>query len=584
MTCPKCGMENQNDAIFCLNCGNNLKNSDNNINQTIFNNQESDAQVSQMPFDNQNNNGQPSSINDNEIIKDINTNDVNNASVISQMQDTGINNQNMTSIESENNSINNLSEKKKIPIKLIIIIVCALAIILVLLIIFKGKGTINTKLGNEGFNDLSLGSKYRYDMDIPILIEKDGKQGYISTKGDFILEQKYHDLNEYKGGYAIGTYDSINEAGYYHYLIDKTGKKVLNGLDNYYYIEKTDMRIIDGKVYDEKLNIISNEQYKVSYLSNPYYYYFCTIDKTRCGILDSKLKELYSLDTNYDSYDTFKKSEYYDPNNIYVVFDNFSDNKEMVVSLKTGKVLSTTDTKKYLYSIDDVNGIVHKFNHDDFSDITYMYFHNDELVYESTSKLEIYDYKKQILLIDDSDEYKYYDAINKKMVNISNEKSSKKYGKSYLNYEIFDNEDKSTSTIYEGMTKNDKVVLPAKYDNISFIEKDLFDYMLIYNKKELFIVVHDNAIYLYDLKSKKENKIYDTTNGDYGSCHNWGSYIECTNYYDEDILLYNVITGKSKIFKGIKEYDVSLYDNYLTIYNSGKKEYYNIKMEKFYEQ
>ena len=75
----------------------------------------------------------------------------------------------------------------------------ALAIITIVLI-FKRKGPASTNSMSSTKN-ISLGLKHRFDPDTPI-------------------------------------------------MIDKTGKKVLGGLDNYNYVEETDLRVIDDRVYD----------------------------------------------------------------------------------------------------------------------------------------------------------------------------------------------------------------------------------------------------------------------------------------------------------------------------------------------
>lgn len=165
--------------------------------------------------------------------------------------------------------------------------------------------------------------------------------------------------------------------------------------------------------------------------------------------------------------------------------------KKLIVSLKTGDILFTLEDDGYYIANDD-NGIFYYYNMslaDGFKDRKFLFFINGKLAYQPTDKVDdltIYDYQKQILEIDYGYNYTelgknqrwyYYDVGNKKMLDAKPNSSTtledlqlglleKQYG--FKEY--------SSSDKY-GLMSGDKVVVPAEYDDIKYLEVSLFNYM-----------------------------------------------------------------------------------------------------------
>lgn len=491
-----------------------------------------------------------------------------------------------------NNYVNDInsnvsSSKNKNKLLIAVLILLCFAIGVGVFIYFKGK---NTKI--DGDIDLSS----IYDSDKPIIIKKDGKYGYIKADGSMLIEPTYKSASDFMGNYAVVKIDNSNSTTSYkktYQVIDKKGdiKMTYEGYSEPKYIPEYSIWIIEDELYDSKLNKLLEDGIKVDYIDKGYLKYRDE-KKQEAGIITYKGKKIFSVPGDSIFVDICKNE--YENTDLYASVEiNGDTKKEVVVSLNTGEVLFTSeDTDKY-YLMREENGLFYYYNSeekDGYKNKKYLFFANNALAYQTTevvSDVEVYDYKNKILEIDygydynklgKSSRYVYYDVKNQKVLETQPNRPSTTDDIMELTYgyKVF------SSSYKSGLMLEDKIILPAEYDDIDFINESLFQYVKSSKNQELVLVEKDKKTSLINLKDKKELMVFDST---YVYNASDSTFLEAS-IYDKDTYkrigyqIYNVLTGATITTE--QGDDVSVKSNYITIKRENKTTYYNTKLEEIY--
>lgn len=486
-----------------------------------------------------------------------------------------------------NNDYSVSSPKSKNKLLIVILILLCVVIGVGVFIYFKGK---NTKV--EGDVDLSS----IYDPDKPIIIKKDDKYGYIKADGNMMIEPTYKSASDFMGNYAVVKVDNPNSTSSYketYQIIDKKGdiKMTYEGYSEPKYIPEYSIWIIEDGLYDSKLDKLSEEGVRISYVDKGYLKYEDGKNQ-EIGIITYKGKKIFSVPGDSIFVDICKNE--YENTDLYASVEiNGDTKKEVVVSLNTGDVLFTSEDADKYYLMREENGLFYYYNSeekDGYKNKKYLFFTNNALAYQTTevvSDVEVYDYKNKILEIDygydynkseKSSRYVYYDVKNQKVLETQPTRPRTVDDIMELTYGY-----KTFSSSYKsGLMLEDKIILPAEYDDIDFVNESLFQYIKSSKNQELVLVEKDKKTSLINLKDKKELMVFDST---YIYNASGSTFLEASIYDKETYKrigyqIYNVLTGASITTE--KDDNVSVKSNYITIKRENKTTYYNTKLEEIY--
>lgn len=474
-----------------------------------------------------------------------------------------------------------------------------MALILIIFAIVAGIGSfVFFKFFKNGASVVNLNSIF--DPKKPIIIKNNGKYGYITSEGKTMIEPKYNKADNFAGDYAVVNVDNTGTEFYsktIYQLIDKKGDVKLS-TDDYskpQYYSDYDVWLVGCVLYDSNLKKISPEGATVDYIKYGYFQYV-DINKNESGIMTYKGKKVFAIQAT-SLYTSISANEY-NSDDLYAcvsVYGTADIKKKLIVSLKTGDILFTLEDDGYYIANDD-NGIFYYYNMslaDGFKDRKFLFFINGKLAYQPTDKVDgltIYDYQKQILEIDygynyaelgKSERWYYYDVKNKKMLDAKPNSSTtledlqlglleKQYG--FKEY--------SSSDKY-GLMSGDKVVVPAEYDDIKYLEVSLFNYMKS-KGRSLFLLEKDDSLILYDLKS---SKAITTFNHSFVTSYDDSTFIKVgihaeNNYTTTGYKIYNLLSNKSMDFN--LGDTVSIGSNYVTVEKNDKTVYYNTDFKQIY--
>lgn len=498
-----------------------------------------------------------------------------------------------------NNGINtnysmqtNVSTKNKKGVKKSILIVLALVIVIGIGVFFLLKGFENGK-SNVNLNAI-------FDPNKPIVVKNNGKYGYITSEGKTMIDPQYNSANDFYGDFAVVSIDNPDTNAYnetLYQIIDKKGNVKLKS-DSYSgpkYYATYDLWVVDDILYDSKLNKVLAEGIEVSYISDGYFEYSDSA-KNESGIITHKGKKIFTMPgTSVSAY--ISENEYTDED-LYASVKTYSDpKKEVVISLKTGDVLFTSEDAESYYISKEEDGIFIYYNHKDdtngYRNRKYLFFANNKLAYQTNEvvdDVEVLDYKNQILEIDYGYDYEalgktqrryYYDAKNKKMLE---QKPSTSTSIEDLEIDIIEQTygfKKYSSSGKYGIMSRDKVIVPCEYDDIEYLDSNVFSYMKS-KGKELVLLEKDKKLVLYNLKNSKSITTFHTS---YIYDYDDSTFIKASLYAEDGYtttgyIVYNLLSGKSMAFG--KNDDISIGSNYVTIKRDGKKTYYNTDLKQIY--
>lgn len=408
-----------------------------------------------------------------------------------------------------------------------------------------------------------------YDPNKLIRVHSDGLAGYIKTNGDVVVSPQYQRSTDFYGGYAaVKMPDEDN-----YKVIDEKGEVVfqLETSAHPEYLLDYDIWILDNCIYNNKMEkVVSNVRDERMGL-------FSFVDEanSKVGIVDHKGEVLYEttgteieIDYNYLSEDDVYFIVYVSGSPDVIIRKN---TKKVVYTAPEGSsiesegdsiyLVETADAEKYLYVED--GKVLHEF-----TDAFYVRMHNVE---------------KKILKIArlyPLDDY-YFDVTSGVQVAEVEQVSSYDLEEEVNGYKEISCE---TDDNYEGLMKDDEIILECKYDAVAFLEEKLFSYIKNRRFREYVLLREDEKVILYDLVFKKEVYSIDGVDRVGGGEDTIFLFL----YADDDSdntkdVVYNLMSGKTMEFSA-GEYMFLAGTNYFAAYNgeSNTAEYYNSKMKNIY--
>ncbi|MGN0967576.1 MAG: WG repeat-containing protein [Candidatus Coprovivens sp.] len=475
-----------------------------------------------------------------------------------------------------------MNKKILIPI----IAVAAVALIVVALLV------VPKILGGSGADDLAK-AKTVLDTDRPIPIKEDGKYGFISSKGKVIIEPKYEDVGEFYGDYAVVALENDDDDAWTDYKYQVINQKGKEQLDEAVYLEpeyypEYGIWVIDGKLYNDRLKQTSAEGEDISYIGQGYLTY-SNMEKDKSGIMTASGKKVWSWD-GWSIDADLSENDYSDEDLYAIVRSYLDDEQEVILSLKKKKIVYELEDHDNNQISEEDNGVFSIFDTNTYKTHTRMYFYNGKLAYESKdSELEdinIYDYEQQIIQLyygydsNYDSVYEYYDAKKGKEVDKSTLEEKNEYEDEDL-YELKYGFKPFESSYKYGLMSGDKILVQSKYEDIHFLEYNIFLYMKEVKNKELVLFETEKEMILMNVNNQKEIAKFDA---DYVGMYSSSSFLKLEQYEDyhdtEKYIVYNVITGEQKEFDG--DVNIELGSNYITVEDDGKITYYNTKLESIY--
>ncbi len=596
MKCSKCGQLITENDKFCPNCG--AINQDAtqlnmpNLNQSTNPNDMALANQNPQPMNNQVVEPMPTQNNlNNQVVEPMpNQNNLNNQVVEPIPTQNNLNNQVVEPIinnvqpninQSEpinvlqnqpinNVPVNNNQTNKKFPIKLIIIIGAIVVIGLVVVFVFLNKSSGG---GSTVLNDSGL-----------IMVKKSDKYGYINTDGKFVIEPKYIEASDFYGNYAVVKSD-VNTAGEdrdVYQLIDSKGvvKAESSYTSDIKHIDKLNLWVVNGVLYDESFKQISNKDYKVDYQEGNYFKWYNS-DMTAGGIMtkDGKITYTYRFlsGESYLSVNPSNKDDERVEENYCIV--NVENEKYAVVNCDTGNVVH--DYSEY-YLSDEYNNTFTLKVVDTWDFISMFYVQDNKIIYKTEDdKVDISYYGPGYLELRDenksySERYSYFDIANNTILTESPviEKTEQ-----LDEWETLTGITKKYSDSNYGLTKDGKDIIPCQWDDIDFFDPTLYQYLKS-KGKDYVMGLKDSKVYLLDLKDSGKSV------AEFNSTYIADSYNSAFIYYTDattgEIVIYNLITGSKKSVAADVLFVTHL--NYIVIKENNKNNYYNDSFKLIYSE
>ena len=454
------------------------------------------------------------------------------------------NNLNNIDVNTINSNSNDLKKKKGINKKIILIVMSAIILGIV------GFLLLNSFKKNSS---LSLGNSF-YDPNKPIVIEKNGRYGYINSQGKIIIEPKYISVNEFNGEYAVVSVDNPEEEDpneVLYKIIDTNGNIKLTSdyvFEPKYYPEY-DVWLIDEMLYDSKLNSIFSEEVKLSHINYGYFEYN-DYENDESAIITYKGEKIFTNQTPYLLADISENE--YNQEDLYASVLMANDpEKEIIVSLKTGDILFSLENAEKYNIMEKENGIFLIYDKDHIEYDNYLFFINNKLAYKTTEEVyevEVYDYQNQILEIDYGYDYEelgkeqrmyYYDVKNNKMLEkkptVSVEDLETILIEKYYGFKEYIDSGKY------GIMSGEKLIVPCEYDNIEYLDIKLHNYMKS-KGKELVLLEKDKKTTLYNLNDSKE---IITFNSNTVYSDDSSIFIESYLGKENGTMIYNLLSNKT---------------------------------------
>jgi len=429
----------------------------------------------------------------------------------------------------------------------------------------------------------------KYAQDRPIEIKKDGLYGFIDTNGKTIIEPKYTMVVEgFHGDFAyVAKKDGSSDASYYnnndYFIINKSGEEKVKADygTSIEYIEEYSVWIINSRLYDEKLNPITGENYKIEYIDSGYISFKNDTDKT-FGIMNMRGDTKFVK--NVTEGDSFLIAGLGDRDSslkeVYGVI-TMSESNEAIVNFETGKVVYDFGQKNV---IEEDDNIFELYDNDNPDDNQMIYVAKDKIVFQTEKNkivdLEFYNFNDQILKVEYGySNYKYYDIKNDKLL----DKAPSGYSSSSQTIDIIELEfgyKQMDCSNKKGIIKGEDIILPCEYDRVTFITSEVFKYVKNKTGKEIVVAENGDKYSIIDLRNKSVLKTFDVG---IVSTSQYSVFLS-NDYYsgDETITVFNMINNKSADFD--KDSDINYSTNYFTVKKDGKKAYYNGDFKKIYEE
>lgn len=417
-----------------------------------------------------------------------------------------------------------------------------------------------------------------FDPNQPILIEKDGKYGYINSNGKKIIEPKYTYASNFYGNHAIvdGTTTIDGEEVKAYHVIDKKGKIKATALSSsaIKYIQEQNIWIVAGKLYNENLKQLSKDNVEVSYAKNGI---LSWIDKKnkKAGIMkkNGKITYTYKFKDGEDYFSISMADKDSSLKEDYCQI-NVQNKKYAIANCNSGKIIYDF-TENYITAKE--NNIFSITTFKPYSKIAELYIFKDNIEYQtkdnnvsisySPGYLKIYDVSK-----DYSKRYTYFNLNTKETstkepteaVDLNN------YIETYKDYSKF-NCDKGV-----GLKNKNKTIVNCEWTSIDFLDELLFKYLKSKGKSYIF-ATKDNKVSLIDIN---KNKVVKEFNSNYITNYNLSTFISYTDKDSDKKVVYNLLTGKE--IKTDKTNEITINSNYIKIKDTDSIKYYNTKLKLIY--
>ena len=132
-----------------------------------------------------------------------------------------------------------------------------------------------------------------------------------------------------------------------------------------------------------------------------------------------------------------------------------------------------------------------------------------------------------------------------------------------------------------GLNKDGLKVTECYYDNINFLSKNLYNYMLNETGKRLALLTQNDETFLVDLNTKKIVTSFNTKKvQDNGNSSFLIGIVNNERTGKASYIVYNVISGKSIVTS--ENEAVTINPNYVIVFNDEIETYYNTKLERIY--
>lgn len=451
----------------------------------------------------------------------------------------------------------------------VVIVICAIVIFLFI------RGKSQSKV-SENLDKI-------FDPNKPIIVAKGDKYGYITHNGKMMIEPKYDVAGDFSGKYAKVATKIDGKKTMNYQIIDKKGnvKMSFESYSGPKYHSDYDVWEIEDKLYDGNLKLITKKNVNVDYISNGMFEYKDN-DKDESGIMNYKGKVIFSWSGTSISAEIPDVEE--TEEELYASVTNYED-RGVIISLKTGKILYTIDDVKNNYIYEEEDSIFRILNKENEKE-KFLYFSDDKLAYEVSDidDLTIFDSINKILEIDygynyetlnKKNRYAYYDVKNKKL--LDSKPSTLDSSEDNLLESLYGYKKYSCSS-KEGIMSGDKVIISCEYDDVDFININLYQYMKNTKKQELVLLEKDDKTTLINLKNQKELSTFDSV---YINDYDSSTFIKVSLRDNKGVIIYNLLTGKSMTFDKNDKIDIN--SNYIVVTKNNKDVYYNTEFKEVYK-
>ncbi len=445
----------------------------------------------------------------------------------------------------------------------------ALAIAVVLIVVFL-------VLPNKGSSDDPVVNAMLQGSLIPV--EVDGKCGYINTDGQMVIQPIFEKADPFHGNYAaVETEDET-------LFIDRGGNaKMRFDYAPYEYYDETGNWLIDYKLYDSNLNLISAADMEVTEMYDvDNYYEFVRAGSNRGGMLDATGKVLFEVDI--DDEDDFRIS-YSEPEYEEIVpyCGVYTGKKIIFLECASGKVAAEIDATRIDYLGADENNIFWAtYNRDDkeYPDYyNYYYIQDGEIMLEEgpnrySGLIDDYLYSGTLGIYSSDGKDKRFDICKKEYIEGYSSSSCKLT-------EVKDDEDDFET--YSGykinggiVSKGDEVIIPdGRYsmfeplDRITYLYLKALgkDYIMAEKGSNTFIVNLANGEAVRDLGEVGVTLTSEST------------FIRLRE--DGETAYYNLVSDKIVSPENM-DYAYPMIDYLVVSTEDDKYEFYNVDFKKFY--
>ncbi len=506
----------------------------------------------------------------------MNSSEANNSNVQNEMNSFGTNN---SSVQNDINSFNSNAEteiKKKnyfsdIKEK---IIKNKKSLVLVIMILFVIIGSIFV-IKKFFFKSSDFANFFNPNQ--LISVEKDGKYGYINSKGKMVLDPIYEEASNFVGNYAeVEVKDQ--EGNSIYQLIDSKGK-VKAETDSVYdieYISDYNVWVINNQLYNSSLKRLSKDNVQVSYQDDGYLSWTNQKNKT-AGYMNTEGKVIYTYKFQNDEYffDVSPSDSYYDNLEQYCII-NVENKKYGIVNCETGKIVYDLSNHDIL---DENNNVFSIYKDSDMEELdSKIFVYNDKIAYQTKNEnadLDYYSYG--YLVIREEEQNSYYLPKQDKIVKEVPQISDMTVDEIPDEWEQLTNIKKEKCDSNYKLVKNNKDILSCEWDSIKYLGVDLYQYLKTKGKDYVY-ASKDNKMYIVDLKNGKIVTEFSTVNI---KVDDYSTFIYYQDAENKKTIVYNLLSGKSLT---IDANYVDVYANYITVDEDDHTNYYNTDLKLIYSE